>query len=1024
MRGNVLSLFGLITALSLTCSAGELAGASKADPAALAANAETALNAWKYERAAEAIKKLARVAPQHEKLQLLRLRLAVRIGRFEDAAGLAAALPVETAGKIPVEEGLKAGRALAAAGKTKLARAWILFAARLAGASSPQRYMDSLIALVAPHGGQGLITRQFAAELASPVKLRLEAAKAYNLAAQALKGAASGKGAWCVQMASYAAQRRLAELSEGAIPEVPRSIRPHLALAWQAPVGVDDLPEHFALTPGVLLVASQPGGRALPGRPLSARLRAFDLKTGKMLWAHDFAPEKAPGADNSAPGARAAYRSRIDGLVAVDDRAYVLVKTSTVRWQGASKQLSESSASLLAIKVADGKTTWRNKVNSRSTRLYLAGEFVIAAGFRTLVGHAINDGRQKWDKEFPRSFSECAATTAKGLILPAWKEIICVNPATGEVAWAVKRPVGAGYVRSCMAGEGYFILGEKGTGTHGISSWGSAAGKRNWTRNFMASSTASDALSLALSGKTLVAARGAALRAVIADTGKNAWRAGLPLPPGAPRPQLLGAPGKVLWNSGSELALLAASSGSPLWWGSSVQETVQPIALTAGRRETTIYTLNGGSPRLITAWKVRDIASPVHAEMTAGANRLIAAAEKLARDGHRGAASSLLEITRNYAAPGVFEVDWAIFKLEMADDGRSESFEARGLLRAALAQAARGDARNKAQAFFKSVLANAPAPVDAGARSLAAAALMIFGDEAGAKHLAANPAGWTDNKARRKAVLAACRIAGVQSEDVLLAGLKSGEPQVRLALVERLAGLRGRKIEEALKARLTDEGREVRVAAATGLVSVLGKGAVEPLTDAYRREKNFFARNRMRALLTTLGANPDPLHRPDPMPRPHPTPRPTPRPTPQPSLTRAAALAKAAEHGKVLWNQDDPKDKLLLWISVGKKFIMLYNSSDGSLTEYGDFLKMVGRKDVTANGLAYGTDSIWAATSKGAFVFDRRTRAWSQLVINLDFDMLEAHVEKAEIQAGRLIFTVKAKGRFEQDLKTRKWSKL
>ena len=107
-----------------------------------------------------------------------------------------------------------------------------------------------------------------------------------------------------------------------------------------------------------------------------------------------------------------------------------------------------------------------------------------------------------------------------------------------------------------------------------------------------------------------------------------------------------------------------------------------------------------------------------------------------------------------------------------------------------------------------------------------------------------------------------------------------------------------------------------------------------------------------------------------------------------------------------------------------KKFAMLYSSADGSLTEYKEFLKMVGRKDVSANNLAYGTDSVWAATDKGAFVFDRRTRAWSQLVINLDFDLLEAHVEKVELKDNKLTFTVKGKGRFAQDLKTKKWTRL
>ncbi len=989
--------------------------APKAGSAELVTKATSALNAWKYERAAKAIQDLEKSDPGNASLPLLKLRLAVRIGRFADAAALATKMPAETAKQLSAEEGLKAGRALSAIGKTKVAREWILHAARQAGAIGADRYIDSLIALVAPRGGQGLVTRQFAADLASPVKDRLEAAKAYNVAAQALQKAP--RKDFCLRLASYAAQRRLAELSDIAVPEIPGDIGPHLAMAWQAPVGVDEIPEHFALAAGRLLVASQPGGRALPNMPLLSRARAYNLKTGKTTWSVGFAPERGPATQEGT-----AYSSRIDGMVADAKRAYVLVKTNITRRRGASTEQAESSAVLHAISLTDGKSIWRASIARRSTRLHLAGSHVVATGFRTLAAYETSKGRQACAKEFPLTLSGTAAAVKKGLVLPGWKEIICIDPATGNVAWRAPRPGGAGYVRQCFTGGDSIVLGEKGTGIHGMSSYDATTGKRKWSRSFMAASSGSDELVLALSGGTLVAARGSALRAVAAGSGKNAWKAALPLPGGSSRCSLLGEPTRVLWCSGAELVQLAGSTGTPLWWGSNVQPGLQPVATVNSPAGSMIYTLEGSSPRLLTAWRVRPPSSPIGRQLQAGAAQLISIANRIAAKGNRRAALSLLEIARTYAAPGVLDVDWAIFKLEVAGDGKSPSLESRGLLRAALAKAGGTTDIKKATALFSSLLDHPQA--HPGSKCIAAAALMILGDKRGRKHLAKHPSAWSESKERRASILAACRIAGRDATAVLLAGLKSKDGRVRLALVEKLAGYHGKEIETALATRLTDPSREVRVAAANGMVSIMGKRAVDKLTSAYKRERDFFTRNRLRALLTTLGAPPEPVHVVGPRPTPHPVPHPTPHPTPKPSLTREQALAKAAERGKVLWSKADPKDKLLLWIAVEKKFLLLYNSSDGSLTDYKDFLKMVGRKDLNATGLAYGTDSVWAGTTRGAFIFDRRTRAWGQLVINLDFAMLEAHVEKVEFGNNKLIFTVKDKGRFEQDIKTRKWKKL
>jgi len=134
-------------------------------------------------------------------------------------------------------------------------------------------------------------------------------------------------------------------------------------------------------------------------------------------------------------------------------------------------------------------------------------------------------------------------------------------------------------------------------------------------------------------------------------------------------------------------------------------------------------------------------------------------------------------------------------------------------------------------------------------------------------------------------------------------------------------------------------------------------------------------------------------------------------------------MARLGREGKVLWARDDPVAPALTWMAVDKKFVFVHNSADGSLAGFGDFIKLIGRTDVTVAGLAMGAEMVWAGTDRGAFCYDRRTRAWSQIVINLDMDLVEAAVEKVELIEAGVAFTVKGRGRFEFNTRTRKWAK-
>jgi hypothetical protein len=144
---------------------------------------------------------------------------------------------------------------------------------------------------------------------------------------------------------------------------------------------------------------------------------------------------------------------------------------------------------------------------------------------------------------------------------------------------------------------------------------------------------------------------------------------------------------------------------------------------------------------------------------------------------------------------------------------------------------------------------------------------------------------------------------------------------------------------------------------------------------------------------------------------------------PGPKLTRQQALAKASELGKPGGAWPDPFEPRLSWIPLEKKFLVVYDSREGSLSSFADFLKMVGRKQVSVRGLAFTPEKVWAATSRGALVYDRRTRAWSQLAVNLDAELLEADVTSVRATQKCVIFGVKGSGRYSLELETNKWSK-
>jgi hypothetical protein len=204
------------------------------------------------------------------------------------------------------------------------------------------------------------------------------------------------------------------------------------------------------------------------------------------------------------------------------------------------------------------------------------------------------------------------------------------------------------------------------------------------------------------------------------------------------------------------------------------------------------------------------------------------------------------------------------------------------------------------------------------------------------------------------------------------------------------------------------------------LVSSIPEG-----TDMGRKEHHGLAFAETVKLLSGAPRPPRPgerlpsASRPSGLPHPPPAP---PLPAPRPLMSREQALAKAAESGRVVLRRRDTADPRLFWIGVQGKFLALYDSRDGSLTRYDDFLRLVGQGKLTVKDMAFSADRAWAATDGGAFVYDRRTRAWSQLAVNLDPELLEAHVQRVSLRDNCAFFTVKGGKTYRLDLCSGSWT--
>lgn len=1015
--------------LAVSSGWGAAPAGEQPDRERLLREAEAAIAAWQYPQAKQALSDIAAISPDEPAAVVLRMKFLLAFGTAEQQAELAGSIAAaararpEALAGLSADDLLRTGQALLDAGKPDLALVWILAGARRIGPDSPARYADSLRAWAATSGNQSAVSMTFASQMAGAAAARQEHAAACDAVIKKLPAAApAGEAAGEISRIRHAAALRAALLRDNgpsnSPPPPPLAKADAPGIIWSANIGTEVFPERFQTCGGLLLAACQPAGHPLAERPLAAVLLAVDLATGRTAWRHPVSPAATPAAVPAA-----ALVSRIEGVCTSGENIYVLAKTSESRAAGASRQLVETAAEAFAIDAAKGTIVWRVPVNPRTLGIHTVEKHVLLTSLRAVNCLAAADGTQLWAAEFPNGLGTSAVAGGL-LVVPGWQNTSALNAATGQTQWTAPRDAGTGIVSSLLpAPPDRLVMITRGQSTHDILCLRTSDGGTAWSKSFSDSVIGTPEIPWTIGAGRLVAARGGLIRAIELDRGANSWQLVLPSPEGTSAAGLLGQDNRLLWSVGHTLAVLDAATGSPLCWSPTETSASRPLWLTVTDGSITAVTLDGLAPGTLVARRMKILQPPITQERgPSSARTVLALAGGLVEEGNHSAAQCLLDIAAATVFPGDPATEMAFIHAQLQSARASSRLEQRGTLLPALVLVMSRPERDQLRELLSRAVEDKA--THSATACQAAATLLLLGDERGSRYLCDNVARWTGERNSLNKVLSACRGAGTPAQPVLIAGLSAAEAPARTAMAEQLAAFRGPGVTEALQARLADGNRDVRAAAAGSLATISGPKAAEALREAHDREEDLFTRNRLRRLLASIG-HPVEAQLARPV-----GPRPgtdiTPQPPPEPTLNREQALQQAAGTGKVLWSREDPGNAALLWIAVEGKFLALHSTADGRLTTFTDFLNLVGRKAVTVTSLGFSDGSVWAGTDKGAFVYDRRTKAWSQLVINLDFSLLDVPVESIQVdaEAGIVSFTLTGKGRFALDTRSRKWRRL
>jgi hypothetical protein len=109
------------------------------------------------------------------------------------------------------------------------------------------------------------------------------------------------------------------------------------------------------------------------------------------------------------------------------------------------------------------------------------------------------------------------------------------------------------------------------------------------------------------------------------------------------------------------------------------------------------------------------------------------------------------------------------------------------------------------------------------------------------------------------------------------------------------------------------------------------------------------------------------------------------------------------------------------WLIYRKKFVARKEKT--SIRNFSEFLSARGIDEIAVSGLAFSKASVWAATDKGAFCFERKGGRWVEYAVNREH--IGVPVDSVAVAAdGKVTFTLKVDGAaraYTFDPATSKW---
>ncbi len=250
---------------------------------------------------------------------------------------------------------------------------------------------------------------------------------------------------------------------------------------------------------------------------------------------------------------------------------------------------------------------------------------------------------------------------------------------------------------------------------------------------------------------------------------------------------------------------------------------------------------------------------------------------------------------------------------------------------------------------------------DEKVRVCAAVSLGRIGDARALPHLL-KLLGDRDINTRRWAALGLGRIGNESAVKPLLGLLEDDSDLVRAFAAEALGKVGDVDETEALAVLKKDKSAVVRRAVSRALYDIKGKARIREAKKKARKEKK---------------------------------------------KPGTASVKKPVEIDRVLSRTKDTVRESVEWLVYEKKFVA--RKEHGKVRSFQEFLDMRAIESVKVNALAFTESSVWAATDKGVFCYERGSGGWVEYAVNREHFGTAVDSVAAD-DKGNITFTMKVEG--------------